>query len=179
MALIVIRQALNKNLKPTKILFLTSSLMISTSMIQRAILRQNGTASSFMKAAPRASLLKHRTRPNRLFVQSFPVVTPVRWYAAEPEIRRATDERPDVIEESQSEKAQTEVPLQKELEARNKEIIDLKVFRISHHIYLPLLTATTRISTCAQLRTFEIFRIVQNEKFKLRKILPFRSSPRI
>src|ERR1700716_505145 len=98
-------------------------------MIHRAILRQCRVVGSSLRVAPRAALLEHQSTLGRSFTQPFPKITAARWYATEPEIKRATDGEAEVAEQTKSGTAQAEDSLNKELEVKNKEIADLKVRR--------------------------------------------------
>jgi len=89
-------------------------------MIQRTLLRQTRALSSSIRSAPRASLARSQFLPaNRLAARP---LASSRWYATEPEAKKDGE----AAEEGKAEE-KTEDPVKKELEAKEKEIIELKV----------------------------------------------------
>merc|ERR1711939_1002976 len=92
--------------------------MGNPTMIQRTLLRQSRVLSSSVRsAAPRTSLARPQFRPapTALGVSR---QAAIRWYSSEPE---AKDE-----EVKKDEKSEGEDPAKKELEAKNKEILELR-----------------------------------------------------
>merc|ERR1711939_517691 len=87
--------------------------MGNPTMIQRTLLRQSRVLSSSVRsAAPRTSLARPQFRPapTALGVSR---QAAIRWYSSEPEVKK-------------DEKSEGEDPAKKELEAKNKEILELK-----------------------------------------------------
>lgn len=98
-------------------------------MIQRTLLRQSRALSSCIQSSPRISLARPQFRPSKLsFAPSSRAFTSSRWLGAESE---ANKEEGDAAAE-EGKKAEDGDPLKKELEAKNREIIDLKVCRLHH-----------------------------------------------
>lgn len=64
-----------------------------------------------------------------------------RSYATEPELRKASEGEPEITGKSPLENAQAEDPVKKELEAKNREVIELKVCH--HRLCDPLFTKHT------------------------------------
>jgi hypothetical protein len=95
-------------------------------MIPRTLLRQTRAVSSSIRTVPRTSLIRPQFRPSNL--SSPPASRPAtsRWYSTEQETKKAEG---DAAAELKTEEtaAEAEDPTKKELEAKNKEIIDLKV----------------------------------------------------
>ena len=90
-------------------------------MIQRTLLRQSRALSSSIRSAPRTALSRSQLIPaNRLAARP---LASARWYATEPEAKK--DGEAAAAEGKAEEKA--EDPVKKELEAKEKEIIDMKV----------------------------------------------------
>ncbi|KAG4418008.1 hypothetical protein IFR04_008828 [Cadophora malorum] len=88
-------------------------------MIQRTLLRQSRVLSSSVRsAAPRTSLARPQFRPapTALGVSR---QAAIRWYSSEPEAKKDEEVKKD-------EKSEGEDPAKKELEAKNKEILELK-----------------------------------------------------
>jgi len=67
----------------------------------------------------------HFRQANISLVQASRSITASRWYSTEPEAKRAGEG--ETAAETQEKGAEVEDPLKKELETKNKEIIDLKV----------------------------------------------------
>jgi hypothetical protein len=99
--------------------------MAAPNMIQRTLLRQCRVAGPALRASSRTSLLRPQFRPNASpLSQSLRQGQAARWYATEPEAKNTADGEAG---SSQSEAAQAEDSHKKELEAKTKEIVDLKV----------------------------------------------------
>jgi molecular chaperone GrpE len=93
-------------------------------MIQRTLLRQSRALSSCIRSSPRASLVRQQLRPSNLsFAPSSRAFTSSRWLGAESEAKK---EEGEAAAEG-GKKAEEQDPLTTELEAKNREIIDLKV----------------------------------------------------
>jgi molecular chaperone GrpE len=86
--------------------------------------------SSNIRSIPRSSLARPQSRPSNL---SFaPAASPAtsNWYSTEPETKQT--ERDAAAEaKTDAKREEAENPVRKELEAKNREIIDLKVLRHS------------------------------------------------
>ncbi|RDW82269.1 hypothetical protein BP6252_03381 [Coleophoma cylindrospora] len=85
-------------------------------MIQRAIIRQSRALGSCVRSTPTRSLARPQFRPANI---SLARPAAARWYATEPEAEAKKSEGDKVA-------AEAEDPVKKELEAKNKEIIELK-----------------------------------------------------
>lgn len=150
-------------------------------MIQRTILRQCRVAGQVVRVSPRASLLRPQFRPHATPAsQTLRQVTAARWYATEPELKNAADGEAETAGSSQSETVKAEDSSKKELEAKNKEIVDLKVCatpgsvnRYSTDI-LPF-----RTSTYGLLPSFATCKSEPSERFSRQKTLLSRDLPRI
>jgi molecular chaperone GrpE len=93
-------------------------------MIPRTLLRKSRAFSSSIRSVPRASLARPQFRPSQLSIAPTSRPAAARWYSSEPE---ATKEG-ETAKEAETPK-EAEDPVKKELEAKNKEIVDLKVCR--------------------------------------------------
>jgi len=91
-------------------------------MIQRTLLRQSRALSSSIRSSPRASLARPQFRPSPAFPTSQRIASS-RWYSSEPEAKKEGDAA-EIKAEGKTEGA--EDAAKKELEAKNKEIVDLK-----------------------------------------------------
>jgi molecular chaperone GrpE len=109
-------------------------------MIQRTLLRQSSRALS---SSLRTSASRQATRSQ--FRSNTPLIAQAasrqfqgrRWYATEPEAKKdETEGEKKEGEEKSDSKQEVEDPVKKELEAKNREIIDLKVCFLG---FLPLL----------------------------------------
>jgi molecular chaperone GrpE len=95
-------------------------------MIQRTLLRQTRALSSSIRPVPISPLTRSQFLPaNRLAARP---LASSRWYATEPEAKKE-GETAAAAEGKAEEK--TEDPVKKELEAKDKEIVDLKVRAIA------------------------------------------------
>jgi molecular chaperone GrpE len=92
-------------------------------MIQRTLLRQSRALSSSIRSTPKAPLARPQFQATRQNIVAFsrPVVS--RWYATEPEAKQAEGE----AVKTETKTTGAEDPAKKELEAKNKEVLDLKV----------------------------------------------------
>lgn len=103
-------------------------------MIQRTLFRHSKALTPCIRSASRTSLARPQFLPRTVVA---PVSTPMdasRWYATEPEAKKedaSAGTREGTSKESEGEAGD---PLQKELEIKEKEIIDLKVCRLSLRI---------------------------------------------
>ncbi|KAF8852679.1 GrpE-domain-containing protein, partial [Acephala macrosclerotiorum] len=91
-------------------------------MIQRTLLRQSRALSSSIRSSPRASLARPQFRPSPAFPTSQRIASS-RWYSSETEAKKEGDA---AEAKGDGKAAEAEDPVKKELEAKNKEIIDLK-----------------------------------------------------
>jgi molecular chaperone GrpE len=99
-------------------------------MIQRTLLRHSRALASCTQPAPRTLVSRSQFRPrNVAFAPASRPLAAARFYATEPESKaeetaaegNGKDEKTNGVE------AEAEDPVKKELESKNKEIIDLKV----------------------------------------------------
>ena len=98
-------------------------------MIQRLLLRQSRLLSPCIRPSPRRALARPQSRPlNISFAPSSRAFTSSRWLRAESEAKKEDGE----AAAEQEEKVEEDDPGKKELEVKNKEIIDLKVCRLHH-----------------------------------------------
>lgn len=95
----------------------------TTIMIQRTLLRQSRALSSSIRSTPPTSFLRLQFRPAATPASLSRISRPAaaRWYSSEPDAKK------DGEEVKPGEKAEAEDPAKKELEAKNKEIVELKV----------------------------------------------------
>jgi molecular chaperone GrpE len=104
-------------------------------MIQRTLLIPARVAGASIRVASRSTLSRSQYRTgNASIVQRLRPITAARWYATEPEQRQAPEEESEIAGEAQKENVQVDDIAKKELEAKNREIIDLKV--CDSHIFL-------------------------------------------
>ncbi|KAH7357018.1 putative GrpE protein like protein, mitochondrial [Rhexocercosporidium sp. MPI-PUGE-AT-0058] len=89
-------------------------------MIQRTLIRQSRVLSSSVRStAPRTSLARPQFRPAPISL-GVSRQGATRWYSSEPEAKKDEDVKND------GKSAEAEDPAKKELEAKNKEILELK-----------------------------------------------------
>ncbi|TVY35459.1 GrpE protein-like protein, mitochondrial [Lachnellula occidentalis] len=87
-------------------------------MIQRTLLRQTRALSSSIRSAPRTAISRPQFLPaNRLSARP---LASARWYATEPEAKKDSEAAEGKTE------AKAEDPIKKDLETKEREIIDLK-----------------------------------------------------
>jgi molecular chaperone GrpE len=104
--------------------------MKHSAMIQRTFLTPFRVAGASIRILSRSTLLRPQYRAsNTSIVQSLRPVTAARWYATEPEQRKAPEGESEITGEAQKDSVQADDAAKKELEAKNKEIIELKVGR--------------------------------------------------
>jgi molecular chaperone GrpE len=89
-------------------------------MIQRTLLRQSRALGSCIRSTPKASLARPQFQVARQNLNAFSRPAASRWYATEPEAKKEG-------EAAEGKSAEAEDPVNKELEAKNKEIVELKV----------------------------------------------------
>jgi len=94
-------------------------------MIPRTLLKQSRAFSSSIRPVPRASLARPQFRPSQLSIAQTSRPAAARCYSSESEAKKE-GEAPKEAEKPK----EVEDPAKKELEAKNKEIVDLKV---CHH----------------------------------------------
>ena len=98
--------------------------MIHTAMIQRTLFRQSKSLASCLRASPKSSHSRSQFRPaTRIAPSSSRLFTTSRWYSTESE-KKDTAEQNTATKEADSPAVD---PAKKELEAKDKEIVDLKV----------------------------------------------------
>ena len=100
-------------------------------MIQRALLRQSRSLASSLRTSSNTTLFRSQFRPQtlRLAPSASPLAS-ARWYATEPESKdeEKVEGTGAAADQSKQEGAsEAENPLAKELESKNKEILDMKV----------------------------------------------------
>jgi molecular chaperone GrpE len=93
-------------------------------MIPRTLLRQTRAARSSIQTIPRPSLARPQSRQSNLSFALASRPATSRWYSSEPDTKTTEGAAEAKPEEKISE---AEDPAKKELEAKDKEIIDLKV----------------------------------------------------
>ncbi|KUJ13286.1 GrpE-domain-containing protein [Mollisia scopiformis] len=95
-------------------------------MIPRTLLRQSRALSSSIRSSPRGSLARPQFRPSNLALptSSQRISSSSRWYSSESTEAKKEDNAAD--SKSETKNGEAEDPVKKELEAKNKEIIDLK-----------------------------------------------------
>src|ERR1035441_5101285 len=94
-------------------------------MIQRTLLRQSRALGSSIRAIPRSSLARPQFRPSTISQSAVSRPAATRWYSSEPEAKKSDEATP--AESKDAKAAEDADPAKKELDAKNKEIIDLKV----------------------------------------------------
>ena len=103
-------------------------LHTTASMISRTVFRQSKALASCMRSASRQSLARPQFRSA---IISFPStsrqISQLRRYSTEPEAKKEGEAA--AAAETNGKAEETEDPLKKELEAKSKEIIELKVCR--------------------------------------------------
>ena len=109
----------------------TATLIQHISMIQRSLLRQSRAIGSSLYRSP--SVLPSRLCAPAARRSPIPVhhASPARWYSAETNTEPTTGAQASQSEQAAPEAeiiSEAEDPLKKELETKNREIIDLKVW---------------------------------------------------
>jgi molecular chaperone GrpE len=93
-------------------------------MIQRTLLRQSRALGPCTRSSPRTSLVRPQFRPSNIsFAPTSRAFTSSKWLGAELQAKKEDGEA--AAEEGK--KGEDEDPMKKELEVKNREIIDLKV----------------------------------------------------
>lgn len=132
-------------------------------------MRQSRAVGSSLTSATRNSLARPQFQPSKLSLpaaSSRPATS--RWYSSEPEAKKEG--------EAASKDAAAEDPAKKELEAKNREIVDLKVC-LSHFAAANATTnVTSRTNTSALSLNFVRCKTAQSEICKLPKTSPSPSS---
>lgn len=102
-------------------------------MIRRAFLTQFRVAGASLRSLPKSSLLWPRIQTgNASIVHRLRPVTTTRWYATEPEQGRVAEGEAETPGETLPDSSRADDAVKQELEAKNKEIIDLKVCRLPY-----------------------------------------------
>jgi molecular chaperone GrpE len=97
-------------------------------MIQRVFLTPFRAAGASIRIASRSILLRPQYRTsNASTIQRLRPVTAARWYATEPEQHKAPEGESEIAGETPKGRVQADDVVKKELEDKNKEIIELKV----------------------------------------------------
>jgi hypothetical protein len=101
----------------------------NSTMIPRTLFRQTRALSSSIRTVPRSSLARPQFRPSNLSLAQASRLATSRWYTTEPETKKAEGDAAAASAETKTEEktSEGEDPARKELEAKNREIIDLKV----------------------------------------------------
>ena len=90
-------------------------------MIQRTIFRQSRSFASSLRAGQTSSFIQPQSRLAAIsFAPSSQRSLAARWYSSEPEKKDG--------EETKESEVTADDPVKKELEVKNREIIDLKVY---------------------------------------------------
>ena len=109
------------------------NITTTPTMIQRTLLRHSRALASCRQSVPQKLLIRSQFRPaNAVFAPVSRQVVAARFYATEPEAKaegEATTTEGNGKENGENGTGEVEDPLKKELEAKNKEIIDLKVHK--------------------------------------------------
>jgi molecular chaperone GrpE len=92
-------------------------------MIQRTLLRQSRALSSCIRSTPKAPLARPQFQAVSQSVTGFSRPVASRWYATEPEGKQGEGEATN----AETKATEAEDLTKKELEAKSKEIVDLKV----------------------------------------------------
>jgi molecular chaperone GrpE len=92
-------------------------------MIQRTLLRQSRALSSSIRSTPKAPLARPQFQATLQNITAFSRPVASRWYATEPEAKQGEGE----AAKTETKATEAEDPAKKELEAKNKEVLDLKV----------------------------------------------------
>lgn len=152
-------------------------------MIQRTLLRQSRVVGACIRSTPRTALVRPQFRIADVSRQ----IASSRSYATEPELKKAAEGEAAIGGKEASETAQSEDPTKKELEAKNKEIVELKVChqsssaRLQAHRVLTKVGADVknyRTNTSDQSPSSETFRSAPSVTCKARKISQSRSLQR-
>ena len=147
-------------------------------MIQRSLIRELRRASPKIRAQLRAPISRSYFPPVRIYQPLGG--TPRRWQSTTTEGNDSTNSEASATETS-NDTAKEEDPLKKELEAKNREIIDLKVclhrFRQYHKSHQPTLQPS-RTNTSAQWPTSAIFKSALNATSTTPATLPSIASAR-
>jgi hypothetical protein len=99
----------------------------SPTMIPRTLLRQTRAVSSSIRTIPGASLARPQFCQSNLSFAPASRPATSRWYSTEPEIKKTEAGGAAAESKAEEKAAGAGDPAKKELEAKNKEIIDLKV----------------------------------------------------
>jgi len=104
-------------------------------MIPRTLFRQGRALSSSIRTVPYSSLAQPQVRPSNLAFAPASRRATSRWYSTEPETKKAEGEAAaDADTKTEGKNAEAEDLAKKELEAKNREIIDLKVALLPSHL---------------------------------------------
>src|SRR2546421_3964505 len=97
-------------------------------MIQRALFRQSRRALSCSTRFSQLSPFARSQRPVGLFQQlGRNPATASRWYSSETEATTGPEGKTTTADSAEAESKEVEDPLKKELETKNREILELKV----------------------------------------------------
>ena len=145
-------------------------------MIQRTLFRQSKSLASCLRASPQQSLSRSQFHSaTRIASSSLRPISASRWYSTEPEKKNA--------EENKGETKDADAPAadlaKKELEAKDKEIIELKVCCPTLITYRPVPNRCIRINIFDKSPSSEICRSGLNVTCRLLETLPSKNSPRI
>ncbi len=117
-------------------------------MIQRSLLRQSRVASSSVRARYRAPITRSHFPPVRIYQPLGGIAR--RWQSTTTDGNGKASSETSTNEVSPN-AAKEEDPIKKELEAKNKEIIDLKVrLQASRYAIHTLISCYCRINTSVQ-----------------------------
>jgi len=149
--------------------------IIHTAMIQRTLFRQSRSLASCLRTSSNPSLSRSQfLSASRIAPSSLrPIST--RWYSTEPEKKNAEDQKG----ESKESDAPAVDPAKKELEAKDKEIVDLKVCCQISTIKTLHPNRSRRINIYDKSPSSEIYKSGPSAICKLLEISPSKNSPRI
>jgi len=95
-------------------------------MIQRTLLRNSRALRSCIRSTPITSLVRPQIQPRNAFAPRLRPLGTARWYSSEPEVKKEGDAAESKDGKDKDLESETADPAKKELEAKDKEIIDLK-----------------------------------------------------
>lgn len=96
-------------------------------MIQRTLLRQPRLLGPCIRANSRSTFVKAQFRAREPAAPTSRPIAAARWYSTEPEAKKDADGSGSEAGQGAESEAEAVDPVKKELEAKNKEILDLKV----------------------------------------------------
>lgn len=151
-------------------------------MIQRSLLQQSRAISSHLRTRPIPLPSRFYSPPTRISPLAASRALTSRWYSSETQPEPTTGESASITEQAVPEAETvppTEDPLKKEVETKNREIIDLKVLLASPNLHsLPNLFSSHRTNTSAPSPTSATCKTARSATSLRRGISPSRASLR-